>query len=304
MSPTVNHPEKWLVLTLGAVLASCGSEKSADGGTGSDFPIHPAVALVQKPNGAMVQAGAWRLWSVSQDSLHYDRELPTTDNGGFQLPDTGSWIVEAWGTSNDAGKPEGLHTLPLDEAFDRCLNWIGRNRTAVSPTPAILGACRELESPTVAARGGPQEDPRAVAAFRLPSSSSPSAVVTDSLGKPLPTRAWRLWRATQDTVGPLRMFRFGGYQMSAENGSIELAGLTGTWVAEGWNSAPSDSLFRLPPKESALEDGLLSLCLGSASIVAPRVCTEPLFETSLYGTDPGQLPVPDAVLVFRLPAAP
>lgn len=300
MFRTVTQPEKWLCLSLATLLVSCGNDRSAGtGGTGSDFPIHPAVALVQMPDGAMVQASAWRLWSVSDDSLRYARELPDTV-GGFALPDTGSWVVEAWASTSQAGTSTGLRSLPLDASFDRCLNWVGRNLSLTEPAAAILGACSELGSPTVSARGGAQEDPRAVAAFRLPSPSQPSTIVSDPAGKAFPTRAWRLWKATRDTNGPLLMFRFAGYQAASENGSLEIAGLSGTFVAEGWNQAPTDSLYRAPPMESALELGLLNSCLGSSPQVPPRVCSEPLFEPTLYGTGPGQLPTPNLVVVFRL----
>lgn len=301
MFRTVTQAEKWLCLSLATLLVSCGDDSSAsNGGTGSDFPIHPAVALVQMPDGDMVRASAWRLWSVSDDSLRYAKELPDTV-GGFALPDTGSWVVEAWATTSQAGDAAGLHTLPLDASFDRCLNWVGRNLSVSKPTAAILGACTELGSPTVSARGGSQEDPRAVAAFRLPSVSQPSSIVSDSSGKAFPTRAWRLWKATADSNGPWRMFRFAGYQAALENGSLEIAGLSGTYVAEGWNRTPTDSLYRVPPMESGLERTLLESCLGGASVVQPRVCPDPLFEPTLYGTGPGQLPFPDVVVVFRLP---
>lgn len=290
--------EALLLLGLASLLTSCGSDSSAQaGGTGSDFPIHPAVAVIQKPNGAMVQAGAWRLWSVTNDSLHYAKELPTTDNG-FQLPDTGSWVVEAWGSDSEAGKPGGWRTLPLDVDFERCLNWLGRNLSSSSPSPAILGACRDLSSPTVQTRGG--GDPRAVAAFRLPSARSPSAVVADSAGKALPSRIWRLWRATADTNNSLQIFKFAGFQASAENGSIELAGLQGTWVAEGWNNAPIDTSFRNPPYEAQLEVGLVSDCLGTSSQVLPRLCTTSPFDAQIY--DRYNASHPDVVVAFRLPA--
>lgn len=301
MFRTVTQAEKWLCLSLATLLVSCGDDRTAgNGGTGSDFPIHPAVALVQMPDGAMVQASAWRLWSVSDDSLRYARELPDTV-GGFALPDTGSWVVEAWASTSQAGNALGLRNLPLDSSFDRCLNWVGRNLSLTQPAAAILGACTEMGSPTVSSRGGTQEDPRAVAAFRLPSPSQPSSIVTDAGGKAYATRAWRLWKATQDTNGPWLLFRFAGYQAAQEDGSLETSGLKGTFVAEGWNQTPTDSLYRVPPMESGLEHALLATCLGTSARVAPRVCAEPLFEPTLYGDGPGQLRTPDLVVVFRLP---
>jgi len=283
------------------LLASCGSDKTADGGTGSDFPIHPAVAVVIEPSGRQVQAASWRLWSVDADSMRYARELSNTQDGGFQLPETGSWLVEAWAKVGDAGRGEGLASVPRDTAFERCLNWIGRNRSSSTPPPAVLGSCDDLRSPTVLSRGGSQSDPSAIAAFRLPTPEGPSAIVTDSAGNALPSRHWRLWRATSDSSTIFRTFAFSGYQSSGGNGSLELEGLTGTWVAEGWTTPPADSLFRAPPRTAALEIALLKSCLGSAPRVEPRACPDPLFDPALYGSAPGQLPTPDFVLVFRLP---
>lgn len=292
---------KFLLPVCAALLASCGSDKTAEGGTGSDFPIHPAVAVVVEPSGRQVQAAAWRLWSVDSDSMRYARELPTTTDGGFQLPQNGSWIIEAWASQSDAGKGEGLVSLPRDAAFERCLNWIGRNRSASTPPPAILGSCDDLSSPTVLSRGGSQSDPSAIAAFRLPSPEAPNAIATDSAGNAVPSRHWRLWRGTSDSSGLFHTFAFSGYQTSGANGSLELEGLTGTWVAEGWATPPADSLFRSPPRTAALERALLQDCLGSTADVAPRLCSEPLFDQSLYGSTPGQLPPPDFLLVFRRP---
>lgn len=292
---------KYLLPICVALLASCGSDQTAQGGTGSDFPIHPAVAVVIEPSGRKVQAAAWRLWKVDSDSMHYARELEATTDGGFQLPQTGSWIVEAWAKVGDAGRGEGLASLPRDAAFERCLNWIGRNRSLSSPPPAILGSCDDLSSPTVLSRGGTQSDPSAIAAFRLPTPEAPTALVMDSTGNALPSRHWRLWRGTSDSSGLFHTFAFSGYQTSGANGSLELEGLVGTWVAEGWTTPPADSLFRTPPRTAALERALLQACLGSTPEVSPRACTEPLFDPALYGSSAGQLPQPDFLLVFRLP---
>lgn len=252
-------------------------------------------------NQEVVVAASWRLWSVRGDSLSYHKELGTTDSG-FLLPDTGSWLVEAWSTTNAAGKNSDLHTQPLDASFDRCVNWIGRNRSEASPAKAVLGACDELESPTVQSRGSAQSLPSAIAAFRLPSPEVQPATITTESGSSVPARAWRLWKATGGTTGPLSIYRFAGYQAGGEPGVIETSGLTGTWVAQGWNQAPPDTLYRMPAFEVGLETTLLDGCLGSSGTVAPRLCDAQLFEASQYGTEPGQLPVPDVLVVFRIPA--
>lgn len=288
------------LLTACALLASCGSDKSASGGTGSDFPIHPAIAIVQELKGGTVQAAAWRLWSVSDDSVRYRRELSSTDSG-FLLPDTGSWLVEAWSSSTAAGKANDLASVPAMDAYERCLNWIGRNTTSASPSPAVLGACSDLKSPTVLAHGSTQGAPRAIAAFRLPSPDAAASTVRDSNGI-VKARAWRLWKATPSASGPLTEFVFAGYQSGGEPGVIETSGLSGTWVAQGWIAPPSDTLYRTPPFTSGLESTLLDLCLGSSPDVPPRVCDEQLFDGSQYGSAPGQLAPPHVQVVFRIPA--
>lgn len=283
-----------------AFLASCGSDKSASGGTGSDFPIHPAIAIVQELKGATVQAAAWRLWSVADDSVRYRRELSSTD-GGFILPDTGSWLVEAWSSSTAAGKTNDLSSQASMDTYERCLNWIGRNTTSTSPSPAVLGACSDLQSPTVLAHGSSQGAPRAIAAFRLPSPDASAFTVRDSNGI-VKARAWRLWKATPNVNAPFTEFVFAGYQSGGEPGVIETSGLSGTWVAQGWIEAPSDTLYRTPPFKAGLESTLVDLCLGTSPDVPPRVCNEQLFEGSQYGSAPGQLAPPHVQVVFRIPA--
>ena len=291
-----------ILLSVGGVLilSSCGSDKTASGGTGSDFPIHPAIAIVQDKNRNTVAASSWRLWSVGRDSIRHDRELSTTDSG-FLLPDTGSWIVEAWGGPQGGGKTSDLSTLPIDPHFERCLNWIGRNTSSPNPAKAVLGTCAEITSPTMRSHGASQAAPRAVAAFRLPSPRASASLVRDSVGRLAEARVWRLWKATGGTTGPLAIYRFAGFQSGGEPGTLETAGLTGTWVAQGWLSSPTDSLFRSPAFEAALESALLDRCLGSASSVPPKLCNAELFEPSQYGNGPGQLPVPTAQVVFRIP---
>ncbi len=291
-----------ILLTVGGAIAlsSCGSDKTASGGTGSDFPIHPAVAIVQDKNRNTIAASSWRLWSVGKDSIRHDRELSTTDSG-FLLPDTGSWIVEAWVGAQTGGRTSDLSTQPIDPNFERCLNWIGRNTSSPNPAKAVLGNCTEIVSPTVRSHGASQVAPRALAAFRLPSPRTSASIVRDTSGRPAPARAWRLWKATGGTSGPLAIYRFAGFQNGGEPGTLETAGLSGTWVAQGWLSAPADSIFRSPAFEVALESFLLDRCLGSATKVLPKVCAEELFEPSQYGNEPGQLPVPTVQVVFRLP---
>jgi len=292
-----------LLLLLGGVfLVSCGDDQtSSTGGTGSDFPIHPAIAIVQERNGSTIQAASWRLWSVSRDSVHYKKELAPTDSG-FLLPDTGSWLVEAWASPENAGKTTDLAAQPLDKSYERCLNWIGRNTSSASPSPAILGACSELASPTVLSHGTTQGTPRAIAAFRLPSPGVSGTILRDSLNRIVSARAWRLWKATGDSTGPFAIFHFAGYQSGGEPGILETSGLSGTWVAQGWVEAPSDTLYRTPAYETGLETTLLDLCLGSSAFVAPRLCTEQLFDETQYGTGQGQLVSPSVQAVFRIPS--
>ncbi|MCB9496101.1 MAG: hypothetical protein H6686_04350 [Fibrobacteria bacterium] len=291
------HLKRILPGILAIFLLSCGSDKTADGGTGSDFPIHPAIAVVVERDGHQVEAEAWSLWNVVGDSVRFQRQVSSTKDGGFALPDTGSWIVEAWESQGKAGATDDLHPLPRDSAFERCLNRIGRSPTGASATPALLGACKELSSPTVSARGTVQQDPRAVAAFRLPDPSVTAYIVRDSLGKPLASRFWRLWRMTADISGPFTLFAGAGFEVSHLDGSFESSALRGTWVAEGWTVRPPDSVFYAQGTRTALETSVLEACLGSSPRVAPKPCAEPLFDPSLYG----ELPLPDAVLVLRQP---
>lgn len=290
-----------LLLSGALLLASCGSDKTASGGTGSDFPIHPAVAIVMTRDNEVVVAAAWRLWSVHGDSLRYDKELSTTE-GGFLLPDTGSWVVEAWKNIGAAGSANGLAPQPLDASYERCLNWIGRT-SGGSTAKAILGACDELASPTVQSRStAGQVDPSAVAAFRMPRPGASSSTVLDGAGNPVTARAWRLWKATGASSGPLAIFSFAGYQAGGEAGALETDGLVGTWVAQGWNGVPLDTLYRAPAFETGLETTLLAKCLGTAENVAPRLCAEQLFDENLFGSGPGQLRAPDVQVVFKIPA--
>lgn len=253
------------------------------------------------PRQEVVVAASWRLWMVQDDSLRYHRELATTDSG-FLLPDTGSWVVEAWSSAVAAGITADLSPQPLDDDFHRCLHWIGRNTSASIPQKATIGTCDELASPTVLSHGASQRAPSAIAAFRLPSPSASGYAIKDSTGHILSARAWRLWKFTGGTTGPLAMYRFAGYQSGGEPGVLEISGLEGTWVAQGWNAAPLDTLFRMPAFETGLESTLVNLCLDGGTSVMPKPCNKELFESSQYGNEPGQLRAPDAQVVFRLPA--
>lgn len=275
-------------------LSGCGLQ--GGGGTGSDFPIHPLAAQVADADGAPVPATAWRLWSVQDDSLTYAGEAADTLSG-FRIPDSGTWVVEAWETASEAGNVAAASRAALPGNLSSCLHQLGRSDGSRRVSTVLLESCADLLSPT-GETGASSASPLALSVFRQPDTTQSYAIVQDTASKTLKVRSYRVWKASADSSDWWWSFVPAGYQTALMDGSLELEGLHGVFAIEAWKSTPVDSSYHRPPSFTYLERSLVHECLGASTTVAPKVCSESLFDADLYTNG---LAEPAAVIVLRLP---
>lgn len=229
------------------------------------------MARLLDSNYKPVHAGVWRLWKVEGDTAWPDRQV--SDTGGFQIPSSGLWVVEAWPDSIASGSMTGLSKAKfVDTSCSRFLTHL----EGLAPNQFGVLPCRDLPSPSQASR--PAKRPLGVGVFGaldtshkvvpVPGGSASTRFLIwkvrwDTIKKPMPSPPAPV--AGRDSV----LLHLGSRQWSAIRGSFDLALPSGDWYVEGWNAAIDDTLSRYdwayPPATRWVDSTILDTCFRSPS---------------------------------------
>lgn len=254
-----------LVVLLCALLFGCSDDDRVAGGSGTHLP-KPTARLLDT-NLQPLHAEVWRLWRVDGDQA-----IPTwqfTDPNGFEVPDSGLWIVEAWRDTTHSGFMDGLGstaTVGMDSCI-RALTYLA----GTEPSRVGVVSCQDLVAPTRHSRSNTtplgvgvfgarmaiqqiirvpttdknRSDAFRFMVFRVDWSHGVTRRVVD--GKEIPSRVPVI---------------FDHQRISAERGlvDIEMNGRRGDWLFVGWGAETLDS-FWLHPQDTIMADSIkLSAC--------------------------------------------
>ncbi|HXP90201.1 MAG TPA: hypothetical protein VN931_04635 [Fibrobacteria bacterium] len=278
-----------LALVAAAILAGCGDTKSA-GGTGSDFP-QPMARLLDT-NLEPVSARVWRLWRVDATDTARD-SLQVVDTGGFRLPASGLWIVEAWTDSVAAGSRQGLAGVPFHDtsACSHSLTYLqDRGTEIVGVLP-----CLDLAPPSV--QGARKNRPLGVGVFGALDS------IQRVVGVPGPAVAafrFQIFRIAWDSIKhpdtaqsvtgtDSVLLLYSGQRTSLLPGTADITAPAGDWMFQGWVAAlDSTNLgqWSNPPPRLWANEAVLRSCTdsigGALDCTARPTSSPPLGEPDVF----------------------
>jgi hypothetical protein len=219
------------------------------GGTGSDLP-RPLARLFDTSM-QTVPAKAYRLWKVENDSLVPSYQA--MDTGGFQLPESGTWVVEAWSDTDGLGSVAGLAAQRRIKVAT-CPTGVGRSiwdggRLGVIECRELLDSSNQKKMLSLVRLATPR--PVAVGTFQITDTIHRFMRVPDGVA----ASQFLFWKIQTDSIkGPdlsletnekdslkLRFFRYG---VSAQRGVVDVTLPQGDWLIEAWNYSIDSKNFR------------------------------------------------------------
>lgn len=235
----------WAIL-VAALLSSCADDSARlAGGTGSDLP-RPVARLLDS-NLSPIPAKVWRIWEVDGESLK--RPYQVLDTQGFEVPRSGSWIVEAWNDTAQLGALADLtpQATPKVECYSR-LSLLRANDSVVG-----IVSCPELLDTTGSKRPLSLKAPRTpipvAAGFFKGTLSIRTMYLAPGMDKAFRFHIWKIDTSIRkrtdssssdqkiDSVGLV----YWGYNVSPVPKLLDTTLEEGDWFVEGWGSNFSSS---------------------------------------------------------------
>jgi len=237
-----------LPLALAALLCGCGQDLNAGGGTELPGPIRFYVISETQtdpanPGAARIAARQWRLWGVqarAADSTTLESRGLLSDSSGIVTlpPDSGTYLVEAWTTTEPPDSVDirlKLANADLPDASS-CLSVLH-----AGATPNSLKGCTQTRSssPSAISGLGSTKLPDVLTMVRIPGNPSHQFRILGPVGDTLPLGEVRLWKWTGAPNQPRNdSLIFRGVLKQTTSVTSELPTLTGndSFVMEGWRT--------------------------------------------------------------------